>query len=327
MKRTVLLVGIMIALLVQGLALRESGWKADGVVICDGYFDGGVYPLAIVKDGRGGAIVAWNDSRGPDESIYAQRVDSTGQVHWMENGVCLRSETWFPDKLDAVRDGRGGAIVVWEDYPGPGYSEQIRAQRVDSSGVPRWGSGGKVVTSDPYAWEYWPRIVTDGEKGAIVAWVEWCYYGDSSYTRLYAQRVDSLGRLKWGSTGVLVCNEGTVLDWFPGMVSDRQGGSFITWEDSRAGDRSIYAQRIDSSGILQWAPGGISVCTAGEIQDTPLVVRSFDGSIITWIDKRSGDWDIYAQRIDGKVGFSGSPMGLKSVQYQGLKEDMELAQR
>jgi len=91
MRRIVLLAGVMVALLVQGLALGERGWKGDGVVICDGYFDGGVWPLAIVKDGRGGAIIAWNDSRGPDESIYAQRVDSTGQVLWPEHGVCLRS--------------------------------------------------------------------------------------------------------------------------------------------------------------------------------------------------------------------------------------------
>jgi len=43
----------------------------------------------LVTDGLGGAIITWQDLRfgGFESDVYAQRVDSNGNVFWANNGV------------------------------------------------------------------------------------------------------------------------------------------------------------------------------------------------------------------------------------------------
>ncbi|MGZ5192162.1 MAG: hypothetical protein ACXWCZ_14225, partial [Flavisolibacter sp.] len=69
----------------------------------------------------------------------------------------------------------------------------------------------------------------------------------------------------------------------------------------------IYAQRINSSGAVQWTSNGISVSTAGSYQYTPTIVSDGSGgAIITWYDYRNGNnnSDIYAQKVDA-LGYLG----------------------
>jgi len=279
MRRIVLLAGVMIALLVQGLALGEGRWKSDGVVVCWGTFDGGGgQPLTIVPDSKGGAIIAWADDRGPDGSVYAQRVDSTGACLWDSGGVRLRSYVWFPDNMNAVSDGRGGAIVVWEDYFGPAAPEHVRAQRVDSSGVVCWGQQGQgiVVTWDWYAHYYYPNIVTDGEGGAIVAWVGYLLL-PTRYVQLGAQRVDSMGSLKWPEA--VLIDSPDVFDVFPETASDGQGGIIISWADMWRTRDNNYACRLDREGGILW---NMILCEAEGWQGpAPIVSDGEGGGIFT----------------------------------------------
>ena len=61
-------------------------WTARGVPVCTAT-DGQIYPQ-LASDGSGGAIIAWRDGRsGGAADIYAQRVDSSGNILWTANGV------------------------------------------------------------------------------------------------------------------------------------------------------------------------------------------------------------------------------------------------
>ena len=52
-----------------------------------------------------------------------------------------------------------------------------------------------------------------------------------------------------------------------------------------------------------WIENGISVCTADDNQWAPQIILSDSGqTIIVWDDNRSGEFDIYAQRIDIPYG-------------------------
>ena len=84
------------------------------------------------------------------------------------------------------------------------------------------------------------------------------------------------------------------------VVSDGAGGAKCTWEDTRnAGIRDIYAQRINGNGSLQWNVEGIAICNAVSEQYFPrLVSDAAGGAIIVWYDNRSGNYDIYPQRIN-----------------------------
>ncbi|MBI5216725.1 MAG: T9SS type A sorting domain-containing protein [Ignavibacteriae bacterium] len=87
----------------------------------------------------------------------------------------------------------------------------------------------------------------------------------------------------------------------PALVSDGAGGAIILWgQNSDEGSSDIFAQRINSSGVVQWNVSGVAICTEPHTQDD--VVMTTDGAggaIIAWRDYRNGNGDIYAQRING----------------------------
>ncbi len=289
-------VAIPIILFMNGrLALGQGQvfWQANGVLICDGTRQGYV---AIAEDGVDGAIIVWGDNRGTYESIYAQRVDKDGDCLWAPNGILLRTDTWYPDRISAVSDGRQGAIVVWKDRPNPSVPPQVRAQRVDSSGVVRWGPGGVIVASDTGDIDYWPAVVTDGRGGAIVAWV--IEIIDTTVViSLHAQSVDSSGTLRWIPSGVLIASD--VRLNFPFVAEDHCGGMITDWVDYRNGDWDVYAQRLDSAGVSLWGAAGVPVCTASGTQGGGEIASdTAGGSIIAWSDGRGASYDIYAQRVD-----------------------------
>ncbi|MFT3946474.1 MAG: hypothetical protein QM763_05810 [Agriterribacter sp.] len=85
----------------------------------------------------------------------------------------------------------------------------------------------------------------------------------------------------------------------PQIVSNGAGGAVIVWQDNRSGNNDIYAQQIDVNGLVQWTSNGAPVCTATGGQSGPRVIQASTGSyIITWMDSRNGNNDIFAQMIN-----------------------------
>jgi hypothetical protein len=108
-------------------------WTPGGKSVC---FTSGdqSYPQ-LVSDGSGGAIVTWQDYRGSNVDIYAQRVDSGGNVKWTANGVPISTASGNQSYPELVSDGSGGAIITWEDYrSATDFNFDIYAHRVGSTG-------------------------------------------------------------------------------------------------------------------------------------------------------------------------------------------------
>ena len=177
-------------------------WTANGVELRGtGVTNNAKYPQ-IASDGSGGAIVTWNDYRsGSRSDIYARSIDSSGTPQWTANGVELRGTGVTGDAYDPeiTSDGSGGAIVTWYDYRS-GSKYDIYAQRVDSSGVPRWTANGVELRGTGVTNDAWyPRITSDGSGGAVVTW----YDDRSGKEDIYAQRVsgDTIFYFAEGYTG------------------------------------------------------------------------------------------------------------------------------
>ena len=105
----------------------------------------------------------------------------------------------------------------------------------------------------------------------------------------------------WQQDGNPVCTAGQSQS-SPQVTPDGAGGAIIAWRDMRAGtgNANIYAQRVDSSGVMMWTMDGVAICTADNDQNyVQIVLDGAGGAIITWQDKRNGvDYNIYAQRVD-----------------------------
>ena len=168
-------------------------WPTDGRALCTAAGDQD-FPAMII-DGAGGAIVAWNDYRnGNDYDVYAQHVLASGAVDpaWPTDGRALAaaaSSQYYPT---LVGDGAGGAIVAWGDsrsYPNYG----IYVQHVLASGTvdPAWPANGRALCTAPNA-RYYPTILGDGGGGAIVAWED---LRNGTHYDIYAQRVYASGEV------------------------------------------------------------------------------------------------------------------------------------
>ena len=100
------------------------------------------------------------------------------------------------------------------------------------------------------------------------------------------------------------------------VASDSLGGMFVAWSDNRSGAWDIYAQRITTYGEVApgWTVDGVLVCGApGDQQRPKIVADGAGGAIIVWEDVRSGDWNLYAQRVraDGTVAAGWAANGVK----------------
>jgi len=314
-------------------------WARDGVVVCSHPADQR-YPR-IVTDGAGGAIIAWEDHRGPfDQSdIYAQRVSANGSMLWSLNGVPICTAPWyqvFPSTSfhNMVADGQGGAIIVWEDpREGIAHAGDIYGQRVDSLGVVKWGTNGVAICgpNEP-TYQYGPVAVSDGFGGALVAWMDFRNDPDpqSGHEDIYAQRVNASGNALWTADGIPVCiapESQTFLD----AVSDGGGGAVLAWQDNRTSATApdIYAQRILGTMSIPWVVNGVPVAATTDSEQSPAVAADqTGGAVITYQDAppplfSSMTASVKAQRLDssgnkswggvGKVGVTLGPGNLPTA--------------
>jgi len=282
-------------------------WRADGVAICTAADQ--QWSPRLVSDGSGGAIITWYDNRNGNYDIYAQRVNSTGEVQWTADGVSISTETNLQMYPQLIADGSGGAIITWYDYrSGNG---DIYAQREDSSGTVRWTADGvaiSLVSVDQSS----PRLVSDGSGGAIITW----YDDRSGNDDIYAQRVNSSGSVQWTTDGVVI-SAFTSYQIIDDIISDGSGGAIIAWYDGRNGSDDIYIQRVNGSGVAQWTVDGVAISTvSGDQNCSCLIADGSGGVILAWSDYRNGvDNDIYVQRVNssGEVQWTADGAAISTV--------------
>ncbi|UCF77896.1 MAG: hypothetical protein JSW03_07220 [Candidatus Eiseniibacteriota bacterium] len=275
-------------------AYAAASWQENGNPVC---VETGTQQFPdVMPDGEGGAFIVWEDYRGSDLDIYAQRLGPSGAALWPANGVPICTTSGGQIFAEIAPDGAGGAIIVWEDRRAPGGD--IYAQRVDASGAVLWAENGVPVCTHS-ASQINPEITSDGEGGAVVVWQDLRGGGDTGW-EIYTQRLNASGSALWTQDGVAVSTAwGT--QWYPELVSDGAGGAIITWADRRNWNSDIFVQRVDASGNVLWAANGATVCIVPENQRYPDIISDgVGGAVIGWHDFRvdAGSPDIYIQRVD-----------------------------
>ena len=288
------------------------GWPACGVPV--NRSPGDQISPASLPDGSGGAIVAWQDRRGGDYDIYAQRMNANGQPVWPVRGVALCSVASSDQtNPEIVADGAGGAIVVWTDVRSS--LPQPYVQHVLSTGLvdPSWPVNGVQLSTNISLGQTEPAITSDAAGGAIVAWTE---TASSTIIDIYAQHVLSGGTIdpSWTAAGVAVCTA-TGVQLRPKIASDAAGGAIVSWSDRRTGTFQIFARRLTAGGVPQWPGSGIQLSAIGG-DGSAIVSDGAGGAVVTWSPP-------FAQRINANgvsqwtiggvalgTGAVGNPTGL-----------------
>ena len=237
-----------------------------------------------------------------------------GHAAWQPNGTGVAIEDGFQTLPTIISDGAGGTIITWADYRN-GYSD-IYAQRLNGLGVAQWAPNGVVICS-AQGDQVGPQIIADGSGGAIVAWDDL----RNGNRDIFAQRVNGSGVVQWWANGVAVIDTGPydrgMYGTIPSLVSDGAGGAIVAWTEHEGFSEldNIYAQRVDGSGVRQWAAEGTFICTAYDNQEDPTIVSDgTGGAILTWTDARDSingfGFDLYAQRVNASGAPQWEPNGV-----------------
>lgn len=267
-----------------------------------------VLPLSVT-DGSGGAIIVWNDFRNSSTShIYAQRIDASGFVQWTTDGIDVGQSIGYQKNFDVVADGFGGAIIAWVDSSTVGYT--MYTQRLNGAGLTLWNAGGLAISAT-VSFISSPSILVDGTGGAIIAWSD-DRVSSFSTLQIYTQHINASGITQWTANGIAISSV-TSEQHNPVIVSDGLGGAIITYLDFRNGNSGIYAQRINASGAIQWILDGVAIAANANYQyyQHNIVTDGNSGAIISWSDTRTGNIDVYAQRISASGVTQWTPNGIK----------------
>ncbi len=265
-------------------------WGNNGIAICN--HTGTQWLVYACRTTTGDFIFAWIDHRNGLADIYAQKVNSSGDLQWTTNGVpicTVDEEQWI---TDICSDGDGGAILVWNDERNEtGTDDDIYAQRVNASGHTLWGNNGTVVCNATQIQDF-PQVVCIGSN-VFIAWEDKRF----SNWDIYAQQLDLNGHAQWTPNGTLVCN--AIYDQSGVRMVASGSGVILAWTDIRASNFDIYAQKLDVGGFPRWNTNGIPICTDPSVSlRLGICSDGRNGAIFSWHDNRNSNFDIYVQWID-----------------------------
>jgi Secretion system C-terminal sorting domain len=269
-------------------------WNFNGVVVTNKSVR--EYNEEIISDGAGGAIIAWEQGSNNIYDIWAQRIDASGTPMWASGGIAL--STASSNKLNPTMalGADNNVYCVWQDQRNG--NTDVFAQKLDLMGNRLWGNAAKSVVVETDRQEE-PRIaLTQNKLGMYVTWVD--RRQGNGNNDIYAQKLDSAGTKLWVSTALPICTAISVQNQVE-ILTDGVANGFITsWRDYRNGGTSdIYAQKVDSNGLMIFAANGLAINADGGDQLNAVLTKDTNGGvIITWQDKNGGNSNIRAQKID-----------------------------
>jgi hypothetical protein len=284
-------------------------WLNNGMPVCD--IAGDQFNYDMVEDGEGGVIFVWQDNRDTVNQIYIQRIDSSGNYKWADNGIHLCPTEYEQTLPKIVYDAQGRFIITWFDKRPGTY--HIVAQKINPDGTNYWnelGVGATRYTGDLQNY----KIKCDGWGGVYIV----CEDSVFDMKRLIkAQYLTGAGNLMWGSQGSdLIVSNGFYTAQSPDFTITTEDKIVVTWADSRNGAFNIFAQSINRNGTTNFEPSGIPVSYSLIDQHNPQIVKSKNGSsIIVWEDYRD-----YAVAVPPKIFTQRiSSIGLKDWQVEDIQ--------
>jgi C1A family cysteine protease len=278
---------------------EHLGYTPNHAVLCIGWDD-----TIDCGDGRQGAWIIKNSfgtgwgMGGFAYVSYEDETFATGSLG-LEAGVYQIDYTQNPVQDLWVKKPNGGEVwpvgsqhtVEWHSVPGVhhfeiGYSNEFGYHVVDS------GVNGEIRE---YVWTI-PDDSSVESRIKITAM-------DAGGTPLMDDVSDEFfailpPKTAWGLSDAPICTESSP-QYVPVLSPDGTDGAIIAWRDFRNGNLDIYAQRIDGNGVIQWAAGGVGICTSTDTQSKQQIVDDGNGgAFLVWEDHRSAHSSIYAQWID-----------------------------
>jgi len=288
---------------IQCQRLNASGdklWGTFGVEVSQGTDH--ATNSTIVSDGCGGIVACWLDGRyfpnwNDFKDIYAQRIDSLGQLCWADTGIAVVAlgSAPFSSFPRMVTNNAERYYIAWQDWRNA--SHDIYAQGLSQEGAVSWVDNGTVVCDRPFD-QVNPQIVMFDEQHIFCAWSDY-------YNYIYAQKMNDEGTQLWQYGGVLIASSADELQ-LDHAVQLSSGHIAVVFTEQLPGvsDEYVKAQALDTLGTCMWDTSNVYVSSVASGKSRVRMIGDTEGGIIAvWQDYRNAAYsaDIFAQRVDPDV--------------------------
>lgn len=281
----------------------------------------------IASDQEGSLYVVWEDNRGGNWDVYAQKLVPSSGSFW---GSDLKIDAadagdQLRPRVVTDRDLSGGAnannfYAVWQGNQTGNFD--ILFRKFDKNGAPQF-SDNTVNSDGSYLDQRDPNIVFDGSNNFYVVWAD----ERNSQADIYFQKLDKNGAALLGGDAKI--NDDSYPIAYrekPSLVYDSDSAIYVAWEDNRNGSTvsNIFASKINSSGVRQWAYDLVAADFLNSMQTDACTVRDSAGRAVTlWQDNRNGTNDIYGAAYTemGNYIRPGVPISVVSQKIKGTYKD------
>lgn len=294
-------------------SLGQGKWTANGILVQGGNNT----PPKVIRDSIFGYIVASYTNVFADFAMLVQKVNNNGVLQWREFNVVSQAmrapQPMQPPQI--VSDLNSGVIAVWPDRRSQNLA--LYAAHIVQEGKfdTTWN---EVLLGNSISENTEPALISDGEGGAIIAWVAPQIPGSEDI--ILVQRLNNLGEKQWGENGKAVSiTSGRKRNVKIARVT--QDTLVVLWEDLSTGiDWDISAQLINGLTGDRLGNEFDLVGIPGDQIKQQIINNQRGAVIIAWEDNRNNDSDIYAQLLlpngDVRWGTNGFAVSTASGQQK-----------
>ena len=258
----------------------------------------------LAANPAGGVFVAFVRDLGTEWKAEVQFFDATGSPRWGAGVFAVTTEAIdLQSEPQLIADGDGGAFVCLQ-----AYTPRIVCQHLDVNGARAWTDAG-VQAGDRPGQQTKPRMVSDGQGGLLVFWVD-SEFSDGApiRARIEGQHLAADGTRTWGGLGRILRNlrelsfSGSLIFESLLAVPDGQGGAVISFHD-QSGDPAkpslgVYAQRVAGDSRRLWGTG-TAVATGVRTNDA-LIAGPDGGAFVTELDGKKHQLWLHRLGPDGR---------------------------
>ncbi len=285
------------------------------------------YPQ-VQSDGLGNTIIAWQDKRNSFDNvgIYAQKINSSGEKLWNEDGVEVRANQVRELTMRIDSDTNGGAYVAWTDMRNGDFPQvDIYAQHLNADGTFQWDADGVAICTSP-----------NEQNNPLIKMV-----GDHVFVVFLDARTGSIGIthqiINADSEFVLADNGETVFfglsgdagkdDLIEAYPRQSQGDAVVVWHDTRAASNGvqIFFQFVNPDGSVDLEANGrpVTVLTGYPQSSFDAATNDAGQTMVVWIEQRGFIPKLFAQLIDVDGNYLFGDMGLEMTSTDPMAAGQE----